>query len=513
MIETKEFTLNHLIKLERRVLKTLGEAWVASGASCLCFFDAEEHLLFSYPEGGVKNGVDPSGGTCVSVKTKGKPTGTIYVALPPDAAVLARLEADVSLLSRLLDLEWEIEIMTSELIDVQDQILAMYQLTQSVRSHLDLQETLQTLACEAARLVKTDVAFLVLKADSDYNIVQYPPDTIRETILISVLKIIFKDGRELLISDPDMLPTIQNLFIVPVKIRDEVVAALGLVNKPDGFTSPDLKKSLAIVEDAGAQIEKVLLYQETLNQARYKAELDMAAEIQNNLLPQRIPQVAGLDIAGTSLQAKQVGGDFYDFLQHPGGLLSFIICDVAGKGMPSALLMAMTRTVLRTRAHTSPIPSPGMILTQANTDLYDDFTQVSRFTTAFVGQYNLQSQEIHFANGGHAPIIYCPKGEPARVLPAPDMPLGVLPDTVYADVDIPFGAGDILVVATDGFSEAINEQGAFFGYERLLRLVESLAGEDAHRISKTLFHAIHTFSQGHPQDDDQTLVVLKGVPL
>jgi sigma-B regulation protein RsbU (phosphoserine phosphatase) len=278
-----------------------------------------------------------------------------------------------------------------------------------------------------------------------------------------------------------------------------------------GFSSPDLKMIRAIADQAGVQLENTQLYQESLSRARMQTEMELAQNVQLHLLPQSLPEVNGLDIFAGSLPALQVGGDFYDYVYRPGEPFTFTVGDITGKGMPAALLMTMARTVLRTKTRSLADISPANIVGSSNDDMYEDFTEVSMFATVFVGQYHHRDRTLYYANAGHSPVIYCPVGNMAYMLEADSAPMGVLDVSMCENHVIDLNPGDVLVVATDGFSEAQNKQGEMFGYDRLLRLVESLADQAAWVIGTGLYDSVSEFSAGHPQDDDQTLFVVKGV--
>jgi sigma-B regulation protein RsbU (phosphoserine phosphatase) len=227
--------------------------------------------------------------------------------------------------------------------------------------------------------------------------------------------------------------------------------------------------------------------------------------------------IPGLDVYARTLPALEVGGDFYDLVNPPGGPYTFAVGDVSGKGISAALIMAMTRTVLRGVGR-SPGPSlawptPAQIMGRATEELYDDLTEVSMFATVFLGQYDARLRQLRYTNLGHSPVIYRPAGGVACFLEADGPPLGALPMNLSEDQTMPFGPDDLLIVATDGFNEARNTAGEMFGYERMRALVEGLADRHADEIARNLYAAVGVFSAGHSQDDDQTVIILKGIPI
>jgi sigma-B regulation protein RsbU (phosphoserine phosphatase) len=235
---------------------------------------------------------------------------------------------------------------------------------------------------------------------------------------------------------------------------------------------------------------------ELIAQAQLKTEIDMAAKIQLRLLPQSFPSVSGLQIFARSNPAAQVGGDFYDFVAHQQRPFIFSVGDVSGKGMSAALFMAMTRILLHASSRSIPNVTPTGVIGRVNEDLYDDFSEAGMFATVFVGAYQLDEKQVIYTNAGHSPVIYLAAGTHA---------------IAYDSHRLPFQAGDLLVIGTDGLAECMNADGEMFGYERLLSLVEETAHLPAAHIGTTIFDRVNHFTQGYNQFDDQTLVVIKGV--
>ena len=238
-------------------------------------------------------------------------------------------------------------------------------------------------------------------------------------------------------------------------------------------------------------------------------EMDLARRIQSSLFPKEPPRLEGLDLWGVSRPASHVGGDFYDFIARPDLPFTFLVGDVSGKGMPAALLMSMARTVIRAEADYRPAPTPETVLLRSNARLYEDFTRAGMFATVFLGQYEPSRRELLFANAGQSPVIFCPTAGRSRLLEADGTALGVLLDNLSCNQCLHLAGGDVLVAATDGLNEARNPLGERFGYDRLLRHVEALACLPARDIAEGLFNAVQDFCAGEPQEDDQTVVVLR----
>jgi sigma-B regulation protein RsbU (phosphoserine phosphatase) len=306
-------------------------------------------------------------------------------------------------------------------------------------------------------------------------------------------------------------PPYRSLLLVPMQVRQAKTAVLGVMNKlGDDFMSPDVKMAKAIADYAGAQIENVLLFQASVEQTRLQTEMELAQQVQLHLLPRKPPNVAGLDLWAATKPASQVGGDFYDFIVTSDQPFAFAVGDISGKGMPAALLMAMTRTVLRTKLNAVPMPTPEEIIGWSNAELYDDFTEVSMFATVCLGQYYPETQTLVYGNAGHSPVIYCPANGPTRLLEADGTAMGILPVSFSQNQTIQLHPGDVFILGTDGLNEAHNEQGEMFGYDRLLKLISSSAHKSAEEIAHGIYTAVREFGTGELQDD-QTLLILKCV--
>ncbi len=204
--------------------------------------------------------------------------------------------------------------------------------------------------------------------------------------------------------------------------------------------------------------------------------------------------------------ARQVSGDFYDFLARSDGSWGIVIADVAGKGVPAALFMVLSRTILRTVGFNRR--DPGDVLTRVNEIINID-AESDLFVTVFYAIWDPKTKVIAFANGGHNPSILMNKKGETRLLKAPGIALGVLPDVKITTHTVPLERGDTLIMYTDGVTEAINEDYDEFGMERLCLTVRAARGRNAQAIVQAISDGIHDHAGDTPQFDDVTLVVLK----
>jgi sigma-B regulation protein RsbU (phosphoserine phosphatase) len=509
--------LTSILASQHHQIEALAEDWLSAGATSFSVW-SDNLPLKIWPQNSLLE--NPS--LIQDIKVDAIKVGELRVAGLNSKPDRERLHAQASLLAQIARLERDLNSMAVDLIDTQDQLLALYELSQATRNFLEIDQSLARLASETTRLLKVEAAFLLVEMGDRPPIVESFPqplleDEVRQDFIDALVaselgflcrRIIGDDNEQ---GEGKDVP-VRNILLVPINVRNAQFAVIGLLNKLDGeFASPDIKLARAVAEFTGAQIENVIMYQLNMEQAKLRTEMDLAKRIQNHLIPQTLPRVFGIDLWASSESASQVGGDFYDFIVRRNEPFTFSVGDISGKGIPAALLMAMTRTVIRTKSNVTIIPSPQLILSRTNEELYDDFTELSMFATVFIGQYNPESRQLLYANAGHSPVIYCPKGGKARLLQADGTPVGIMPISLSEDHSLDFMPGDILVVATDGFSEARNSDGKEFGYDELTALVQTLVDLPAYALAKRLHQIVEDFCGGEPQSDDQTLVVLKGV--
>ncbi len=267
-----------------------------------------------------------------------------------------------------------------------------------------------------------------------------------------------------------------------------------------------------LANQAAIAIEKARLHQEALTRQRMVEELSVARQIQVSLLPKAPPRVRGWDFAAFNRPARQIGGDFYDFFDLPGKTSEWgvFIADVADKGVPSALYMALCRTVIRTTAFSGR--SPASALMRANTLILQD-SQSDLFLSALYAKLDTDTGRLIFCNAGHNPVLLlrAATGE-FQELSTRGIILGAFENIELEEHRIDVAAGDVLVFYTDGVTEAIDANEQEFGLERLREVVASRADASAQRMLEDIVAAVDSFAEDAPPFDDLTLVVVKRHP-
>jgi len=302
--------------------------------------------------------------------------------------------------------------------------------------------------------------------------------------------------------------SVRSLLCVPMVSKGRMTGMLAVFNKKagTGFSADD-QRLLAIIASESAQvIENARLAEKEKALSRVQEELRLAYEIQNNLLPKEAPRLAGYDIAGKSVPAKEVGGDYFDFLAVEEHKLAFCLGDVSGKGLPAALLMANLQAAVRGQAMAGT--SLTDCLERANTLLFHN-TSPEKFATLFFGCLDASSHTLHYCNAGHIhPFLIKTNGENRR-LETGGMVLGCLDGIPFAEEKANLEKGDTLVVFSDGVSEAINNAGEEFGEARTYELAAANHDISAAALIEYIFAAVNKHARNQPQMDDMTMVVVR----
>ncbi|MDD1706174.1 MAG: SpoIIE family protein phosphatase, partial [Methanoregulaceae archaeon] len=296
----------------------------------------------------------------------------------------------------------------------------------------------------------------------------------------------------------------------------EIVEDVGIISQGDlDHTIRRMKNDefIRLEESINLMIRRIREESEELE--RKNAELRVAAEIQQSFLPDEIPRLEHFDIAAKSVMAKVVGGDFFDVIPFeviPMGKdqLGILIADVSGKGIPAALFMALSRIVVRVNA-TWYRQQPAEAIRNANATIAAD-SKGGMFVTLFYGILDAQERSLTYVNAGHnPPIIFRGANGTFSDLPATGMAIGAIPDAVYTSGRVVLEPDDIMVLYTDGITEAENAAQEMYGEDRLRETIAGARTLTAAGIMAAILESVQGFTGGTPQSDDITLMVVRSV--
>jgi serine phosphatase RsbU (regulator of sigma subunit) len=245
---------------------------------------------------------------------------------------------------------------------------------------------------------------------------------------------------------------------------------------------------------------------------RVRQALSLAMEVQQNLLPKANPQIEGLDIAGKSIYCDETGGDYYDFLEVGGpedGKIGVVVGDVSDHGIPSALLMATARALIRQRC--SAFGQIDQVVSDVNRQLAKDVKDSGRFMTLFYAEIERPNNTIRWVNAGHEPaMIYDPVADTFSDLNSGNnLALGVFEDTEFKEAQQETAPGQIITIATDGIWEARNPKGEMFSKDRIHKIIRRNATKTANDIQKAVLDSLKRFQKDVKLEDDMTIVVIK----
>ena len=304
----------------------------------------------------------------------------------------------------------------------------------------------------------------------------------------------------------------KSLICVPIMARDRVIGVLNIGNRSEEkkFNQDDPELLSTLTNEIGLALENALLYRRLTEQERLQRELEIASSIQQSLLPQEMPEIKNIDLAVISVPAREVGGDYYDFVNIGEDRWGIVVGDVSGKSVPAAIYMAMVRSILRAQAMNKLSASD--VLRGVNSLVAEDAKTVGNtmFVTMFYGVLDAPNRTMIYTNAGHnSPILYRPREKKYGLLKTGGMVVGVVGDYEYQQSKIQMEAGDTIVFYTDGISEAKNPQGEMLGDDNLRKIVTRYGDLGANEIRDKIYEHLVNFTSGAPQHDDQTLVVLK----
>ncbi|MBD3307460.1 SpoIIE family protein phosphatase [candidate division KSB3 bacterium] len=433
----------------------------------------------------------------------------------------AKAASLAALLSHLASREYEKRTLSAETLDRYKEINLLYTISQKMASCLNPQEVARLVITEALKIITATSASVMLLNDDTETL-----DIIAATGPQSSPQVELKPGKGIagnvllagrgqILNDVHSAPEfiegahpISSLICTPLQVEDKVLGVMNISHEqPMNYTAGDLKLANALATQAAVSIENARLHIEQLERERIVKELEIARNIQKSLLPNTTPIVEGAEVTAMSLPAKEVGGDFYDFIPITKYDLGLVIADVSGKGVPAALFMALSRALMRANSLHDPDVANAVI--QTNRLILDCATS-DLFVTLFYGIVDTRDRTFQYVSAGHnPPMLYQQATGDILSLEADGIALGVLDEIELEKKVLTLCQGDILVLYTDGVTESINPQHEEFGEDRLMQLIIDNHTLSAGDLIQKIKDVIMTFTEYEPQFDDFTLLLVK----
>ena len=315
------------------------------------------------------------------------------------------------------------------------------------------------------------------------------------------------DGLTLIEQIPKVQPDVRSVIISAYGDMKNIRTAMNrgafdFVTKPIDFD--DLKITISRTLQHLVEWREALESRDKL--VALQNELGVASKIQQSILPTRFPERPGCRMSANMKPARNVGGDFFDVIQLSDDRIGIAIADVSDKGVPAALFMMSCRTLIKGAAIGKT--DPGAVLHEVNQLLQED-NDAAMFVTVFYGVYDPDSRRFHYANGGHnSPLVVHSDGSSAELPLTGGIALGLMPDLDYDNNTVTLAPGDLLVLYTDGVTEAFDAEGNQFGTERLQEVFAGAAPKDVEAANRSVFDAVEKFAGDTPQSDDITCLTL-----
>ncbi|MCF0242247.1 MAG: SpoIIE family protein phosphatase [Treponema sp.] len=359
-----------------------------------------------------------------------------------------------------------------------------------------------------------DLPHKPLRVETNLRFAQFPLQdnifgeiaTTAEPVLISDS---VKDGRVYQNGPEDFLKCGSYIF-VPIKQKEGVAGLIALARTPDKekFTKDDLEIAEILTDATATAMTPLYSFMNYAEHQNLTKGGDIATGIQKDLIPSKLPVIPGLGIGCFSNTAENVCGDYYDVIVSRKDRISFIMADVAGKGMNSLVVMLMIRAILRLSVNTPQ--SAATILAWANRGLCSDSSKIDHFASVALINYNSETKEAQISTCGVNPVfLYSAQNRSIEQISANSEPMGVEKDSVYNDINLQLNAGDILVTCTDGLIESLDDSGTQYSVEKLKKVVLSHVGETAKEISNRVKDDLRKFIGQNQQYDDTSLLVVK----
>lgn len=298
-------------------------------------------------------------------------------------------------------------------------------------------------------------------------------------------------------------------MVAPIISNDEVIGVFDLESDElNAYSDDDLQVLTLLASQVAIIIEKVMLHEQLIEKKRLEGQLEVARQVQLELLPPNDPELEGFDISAYNFPTEEVSGDYYDWVRIYEDQIGLVIADVAGKGIPAALLMVFLRASLRAATHVGYATNISMA--KVNYLLWESIER-NQFITAFYGILDATNRTLSYSNAGHNPPLLIDFQGETRFIERGEQPLGMFRDTRYHEYFHTFKPGEIMLLYTDGVTEALSPTGEELGRDRLATFVKEAANLSARELVATMQRSVLEWTDGAGSNDDATFFVIKSL--
>jgi sigma-B regulation protein RsbU (phosphoserine phosphatase) len=435
-------------------------------------------------------------------------------ASPEDPAGFSSVAAHVAWLLETVRMSEKVQKADFELKYRVWELQSLYDVGLSIARTLDLETLADDVLMTSVSLLNARSGSLLVRAQGDEGFfakhVGEPlldADAIYEVPAEAVLANV-RERRPAFLRDAPA----EKLLLVPIQVESRKLGVLVVADKEtrgggvDDFSASDVRVASLFANQAAIALENARLHREAVEKEKMEREIELAASIQKTILPEALPVVPGLLLAGGNRPTKQVGGDYFDVYPLDGGRTALCVADVSGKGVPAALLVSTVHACLHLLVPNLAGDLPALVA-RVNTHLLR-FSSTRKFATLFVAVFDPETGLLRYVNAGHNPGLWL-SAAGASLLPSGGVPVGMLPSAMHREASVGLGPGDTLLLYSDGITEALNRSDEEFGLERLTGLALDGRGEPPAELSRRIFGAVSDFTAGVAQYDDQTVLIAR----
>src|SRR3989440_6208761 len=298
-------------------------------------------------------------------------------------------------------------------------------------------------------------------------------------------------------------------MVAPIISNKEVIGVFDLESDElNAYSKDDLEVLMLLASQVAIIIEKVMLHEQAIEKQRLETQLEVARQVQLQLLPAQDPQLEGFDISAYNFPTEEVSGDYYDWVRIYEDQIGIVVADVSGKGVPAALLMAFLRASLRAAIHIGYAPHISMA--KVNYLLWESIER-NQFVTAFYGVLDASNRTLSYSNAGHSPALLMKADGTYRFEERGGVPLGMFRDSRYYEYFETIEPGEVFVLYTDGVTEAMNSTDEEYGRDRLVAAVRECRDLPAREMIDFIHRELTAWTEGRGAHDDVTFFIIKAL--